>query len=239
MLHEPTASKGLAKASSRGISRACDRQPARRRSGTNSGCQLAGTRPRADRWARARYGTGVTREAASEAASATTAAERVLAKVRAAADARAVVEPYGSSVYAPAHASDVDVLVSEDDPVRLAAVLGLSLAPTSPPRLHGTIDGVEVDISVVRGDDEVARRARAGPRDAALLAARLREHDRDEAFQAAWPHVRRFVRARALGHNGLGWFGSFGWAVLLAVPLVADAALRTAAAGAVVPAWLR
>jgi hypothetical protein len=80
---------------------------------------------------------------------------------------------------------------------------------------------------------------RAGPRDAAVLAGQLRDHGRDEVFQATWPHVRQFVRARALGHNGLGWFGSFGWAILLAVPLVTDRELRAAELGAAFPSWLR
>lgn len=133
---------------------------------------------------------------------ATSAAARVLARVRAAADPRATVEIYGSSVYAPAHASDVDVLVADDDPARLAAALGLAVIPTVPPRMHGVVDGVDVDVTVIAGDDELARRVRAGPRDAELLAAHLRAHDRDGAFQAAWPHVRRFVRARGLGQNG-------------------------------------
>lgn len=168
-----------------------------------------------------------------------TPAARVLERVRAVADPGAVVEAYGSSVYAPAHASDVDVLVSEDDPARLAAALGLTAIPTVPPRMTGTLEGVKVDVTVVSGDGDVARRMRAGPRDAALLVAQLRDHGRDEVFQAAWPHVRRFVWARALGHNGLGWFGSFGWALLLAVPLVSDPELRTAPLGAAVPAWLR
>ncbi|MEJ7603233.1 MAG: hypothetical protein WKG01_35425 [Kofleriaceae bacterium] len=159
--------------------------------------------------------------------------------MRAVADSRATVELYGSSVYAPAHASDVDVLVSNDDPARLAAELGLTPIPTTPPRMYGTLDGVHVDVTVVTGDDDLARRMRAGPRDAAALASQLRDHDRDEVFQAAWPYVRRFVHARALGHNGLGWFGSFGWALLLAVPLVTDDELRTVAVGAAIPAWLR
>jgi hypothetical protein len=159
--------------------------------------------------------------------------------VRAVADPRATVEAYGSSVYAPAHASDVDILVSNDDPARLASELGLTPIPTLPPRMHGTLEGAQVDITVVSGDDELARRMRAGPRDAALLAAQLHDHGRDEVFQAAWPHVRQFVRARALGHNGLGWFGSFGWAILLAVPLVTDRELRAVAVGAAMPAWLR
>jgi len=51
------------------------------------------------------------------------AAARVLARVRAAADPRAAVETFGSCIYAPAHAEDVDVLVSGDDPARLAAAL--------------------------------------------------------------------------------------------------------------------
>ncbi|MDQ3296137.1 MAG: hypothetical protein M3619_06115 [Myxococcota bacterium] len=168
-----------------------------------------------------------------------TAAARVLARVRAVADSRAIVEAYGSSVYAPAHAGDVDVLVSNDDPARLAAALGLTAIPTTPPRMHGTLEGVSVDVTVVSGDGDLAKRMRAGPRDAALLAAQLRDHGRDEVFQAAWPHVRRFVRTRALGHNGLGWFGSFGWALLLAMPLVTDPALRAVPVGAALPEWLR
>jgi hypothetical protein len=51
--------------------------------------------------------------------------------------------------------------------------------------------------------------------------------------------VRRFVHARALGRNGLGWFGSFGWALLLAVPLVHDRELREVPCGAALPMWLR
>ncbi|MEO8554627.1 MAG: hypothetical protein ABI678_31840 [Kofleriaceae bacterium] len=168
-----------------------------------------------------------------------TPAARVLARVRAVADPRATVEAYGSSVYAPAHASDVDLLVSDDDPARLAEALGMTLLPTTPPRLHGTLEGQDVDITVVTGDGEVARRMRAGPRDAAILAGHLQDAARDEVFQAAWPHVRQFVRARALGHNGLGWFGSFGWALLLAIPLVSDPELVVAAPGEAVPAWLR
>jgi hypothetical protein len=167
------------------------------------------------------------------------AAARVLERVRAVADPRATVEAYGSSIYAPAYADDVDVLVSEDDPARLAASLGFTPIPTLPPRMTGELEGVSVDITVVNGDGELAQRMRSGPRDAAMIAAELRAHDRDDAFQAAWPHLRRFVQTRALGRNGLGWFGSFGWAVLLAVPLVQDAELRAAPVGAALPAWLR
>jgi hypothetical protein len=167
------------------------------------------------------------------------AAVRVLACVRAASDPRAAVEVFGSSIYAPAHAEDVDVLVFGDDPARLAAALGLTPIPTLPPRMHGILEGVRVDVTVVTGDDDLARRMRAGPRDAALLAAQLRDHGRDEVFQAAWPYVRRFVRTRALGYNGLGWFGSFGWALLLAVPLVHDRELREAPLGAALPPWMR
>ena len=167
------------------------------------------------------------------------ATARVLERVRAVADPRATVEAFGSSIYAPAHADDVDVLVCEDDPARLAAALGLAAIPTTPPRMTGTLEGVRVDVTVVTGDGELARRMRSGPRDAALLAAELHDHGRDEVFQAAWPHLRRFVRARALGHNGLGWFGSFGWALLLAVPLVRDREVGAVALGAALPTWLR
>jgi hypothetical protein len=167
------------------------------------------------------------------------AAARVLQRVRAVADPRAVVEAFGSCIYAPAHADDVDVLVSDDDPARLAVALGLALLPTLPPRLHGILEGTRVDVTVVTGDTDLARRMRSGPRDAAMLAGQLRDHGRDEVFQAAWPHVRRFVQARALGRNGLGWFGSFGWALLLAVPLVHDRELREVSLGAALPTWLR
>ncbi len=170
---------------------------------------------------------------------ASTPAARVLARVRAVADPRAEVEGYGSSIYAPAHASDVDVLVSNDDPARLAAALGLTLIPTLPPRMHGTLEGVPVDVTVVTGDTDLARRMRAAPRDAAIISSQLRDHGRDDVFQTAWPHVRQFVRARALGHNGLGWFGSFGWALLLAIPLVTDRELREVPIGAALPGWLR
>jgi hypothetical protein len=167
------------------------------------------------------------------------AAARVLQRVRAVADPRATVEAFGSSIYAPTHADDVDVLVCDDDPARLALELGLALLPTLPPRLHGMLEGTRVDVTVVTGDTDLARRMRAGPRDAAMLTAQLQDHGRDDVFQAAWPHVRRFVRTRALGHNGLGWFGSFGWALLLAVPLVHDRELREVPPGAALPTWLR
>lgn len=159
----------------------------------------------------------------------------VLGRVQAAADAGATVELYGSSVYAPAHADDVDVLVINSDPARLAAALGVELLPTTPPRLTGELNGMSFDVTIVNGDDDLARRMRAGPRDAAMIAEKL--HGRDDAFQAAWPHVRQFVRARALGQNGLGYFGSFGWALLLAIPIVGE--LKTVEAGAVLPVWLR
>jgi hypothetical protein len=52
--------------------------------------------------------------------------------------------------------------------------------------------------------------------------------------------VREFVRKRALGTNGLGYFGSFGWALLLAIPFATDRGeLREVAPSAAIPAWLR
>ena len=157
---------------------------------------------------------------------------KILDRVRAVADPRAVVEAYGSSVYAPLHAHDVDVLVTGDDADRLAAALGLTRIPTKPPKLTGILESMQVDITVVTEADD---RMRSGPRDAALLAHHLR--DRDDVFQATWPHVRTFVKTRALGHNGLGWFGSFGWALLLAIPLVTD--LQDAQVGTALADWLR
>ncbi|MBC7974290.1 MAG: hypothetical protein H7138_04840, partial [Myxococcales bacterium] len=96
-------------------------------------------------------------------ASPSSAAAGVLARVRAACDPRATVEVFGSVVYAPAHADDVDVLVVGDDPARLAAALGLTPIPTLPPRMTGQLEGVRVDVSVVNGDDDLAHRMRAGP----------------------------------------------------------------------------
>src|SRR6185312_12806847 len=100
--------------------------------------------------------------------------DRVLERIRAFAGPRAIVEPYGSSVYAPSHAGDVDVLVSHDDPDRLAEALGLERIFTNPPRIHGELFGSKVDITVVNGDDARARSMRSGPRDAAALAAYLK-----------------------------------------------------------------
>jgi hypothetical protein len=142
------------------------------------------------------------------------------------------VDLYGSAVYAPEHAADIDVLVSHKDARRLAAELDFELIPTIPPRVRGKLSGVSVDVRVVNGTSDEARRMRLGPRDAALLAAQ-----RTPAFDAAWPHVLRFVRTRALGTNGLGYFGSFGWALLLAIPFVGE--LRGTAPAAALPAWFR
>jgi hypothetical protein len=142
------------------------------------------------------------------------------------------VDLYGSAVYAPEHAADVDVLVSHKDATRLAADLSFELILTNPPRLRGVLYGVDVDVRVVNGTSDDARRMRLGPRDAALLAAR-----RTPAFDAAWPHVLRFVQLRALGTNGLGYFGSFGWALLLAIALAGE--LHEIDGDAVLPAWFR
>jgi hypothetical protein len=158
--------------------------------------------------------------------------ESVLARVAAAAGPQSHVDLYGSAVYAPEHAADIDVLVSHKDPQKLATALDFEVIPTTPPRLQGVIAGVPVDITVANGHDDLARRMRLGPRDAALLAAQ-----RTPAFDTAWPYVRRFVRARALGNNGLGYFGSFGWALLLAVPFVG--ALREVPPDTALPAWFR
>ena len=156
----------------------------------------------------------------------------MLASVRAAAGPQALVDLYGSAVYAPDHAADVDVLVSHKDAARLAAELDFELIPTTPPRLRGELHGVDVDIRVVNGNTDHARRMRLGPRDAALLAAQ-----RTPAFEAAWPYVLRFVRLRGLGVNGLGYFGSFGWALLLAAPFVGD--LRDTPPAQALPRWFR
>jgi poly(A) polymerase len=174
---------------------------------------------------------------------------RVIEALRAAAgqpglEPEIQIEPFGSSVYAPGHAADLDLLVraSAEVAAQLARALGLRALGTDPPRLRGAIGGTAVDLMFVppgAPDDDRTRGLVAGPRDCALLAEHLRHHGRHHAFLAAWPAVRRFAVARAIAANGLGWFGSFGWALLLAIPLVHDEELCTAPAGRVLPAWLR
>ena len=55
--------------------------------------------------------------------------QSVLARVRAAAGPQSLVDLYGSAVYAPDDAADIDVLVSYKNPVALAAKLGFELIP--------------------------------------------------------------------------------------------------------------
>lgn len=143
------------------------------------------------------------------------------------------VLPFGSMVYAPEHARDLDLLVRGDQQHVEALAHGLALAPAGSGRLRGTVDGVDVDILVT--DDA---RLLASASDAAVLRDHLRAHGRHEAFAAAWPDVRRFAMARGLLHNGLGYFGSFGWALLLAVPLMHDEALCAVSAADAFAAWL-
>jgi len=140
-------------------------------------------------------------------------------------DATAIVQPYGSIVYAPAHASDIDVVVEIDQPVdvfagELATLLELAQVG-APGHLRGTVGGRAVELSI-SSRAEPDERMLAGPRDGHALLQHLRDHGRHDAFLAMWPDVRRFVHARALSGNGLGYFGSFGWAMLLAIPLCHD-----------------
>ncbi len=173
------------------------------------------------------------------------ASVRVIDRLRTAAGAPSLeLEAFGSSVYAPGHAADLDLLVrgSADLAARLAAALGLRPLDTDPPRLRGEVAGTPVDLMFVPPDAPDDRRTRgllSGPADGAMLAGHLRDHGRHRAFLEAWPAVRRFAVARALAANGLGWFGSFGWALLLAIPLVHDDELCAAPPGRVLPAWLR
>ncbi len=150
----------------------------------------------------------------------------IVARVRALLPG-ATVTPFGSAVYAPEHAADLDLLVDGD-----ASALGFRTVGSG--RLRGTIDGTVVDVALAT-DERVA----AGVTDARALRDHLLAHGRRDAFLAAWPEVRRLVHARGLGHNGLGYFGSFGWAMLLAIPLVHDAELCGVAPARAFEAWLR
>jgi len=173
------------------------------------------------------------------------ATARVIEQLRAAAGQPDLeIEAFGSSVYAPGAAADLDLLVRAPAELAppLARALGLRALETDPPRLRGAIGGTAVDLMLVPPGapaDDRTRGLVAGPRDCALLAEHLRHHGRHAAFLAAWPAVRRFAVARAIAANGLGFFGSFGWALLLAIPLVHDEALCAAPAGRVLPAWFR
>jgi poly(A) polymerase len=140
--------------------------------------------------------------------------------------------PFGSTVYAPAHARDLDLHVRTSEPARVSAALAehLGLVPIGA-RLRGTLAGTRVDLDL--GADDT------GPRDAEKLVGHLRAHGRHDAFLATWPHVLRFVEARAIGANGLGWFGSFGWATLLAEAVCHDAALCELAPSQLFAPWLR
>lgn len=155
----------------------------------------------------------------------------VIERVRATVDVP--VAAFGSAIYAPAHASDLDLLVRGDQTHIDQLVSTFDLAPAGVGRLRGEIDSVPVDVIVTDEPRLVASAA-----DATLLRDHLRGHGRHEAFAAAWPHVRAFVHARGLRHNGLGFFSSIGWALLLAVPLVHDETLCAVPPPDVFPAWL-
>ncbi|HEU0031919.1 MAG TPA: RNA repair domain-containing protein [Kofleriaceae bacterium] len=145
-------------------------------------------------------------------------------------DAR--IEPFGSSVYAPGHARDVDIAIQTSEVERASAALATGVALRRAGRsLRGRIDGTPVDVIVTPDDDP-------GPADARRLVEHLRDHGRHAAFLAAWPYVQRFARARGLVGNGLGYPPSLGWAILLAVPLCHDERACAAAGAAVIPAWL-
>lgn len=154
------------------------------------------------------------------------------------------IHAFGSAIYAPEHAGDLDLVMRTGAcPARELAELladAHGLAIHGPPwRLRGSLAGRRLDMVVLAGDEPDAERWLAGPRDAELLREHLRDHGRDGAFRAAWPHVRAFSRARALDRNGLGYFGGFGWALLLAIPLCHDARVCAAPAGRVLAPWLR
>lgn len=155
-------------------------------------------------------------------------------------DASSTVEPYGSIVYAPAHARDVDLVVEtelavEQFSAELAPLADLVEAGSAS-HLRGTVGNVAIELSISSrlAPDE---RMLAGPRDGKALRQHLLDHGRHEAFLAAWPSVRQFVHARGLLGNGLGYFGSFGWAMLLAIPLCHDSVLCTSAPERVMLDW--
>lgn len=150
---------------------------------------------------------------------------RALAVVRKAVPA-ARVEVFGSTVYVPEHAMDLDLSISGD----VAGLAALPLRGAGEGRWRGVIDGVAVDLVEDPGHVGVA--------DAIALRDHLRAHGRDRAFSAAWPRVKAFVHARGLGRNGLGYFGSFGWAMLLAVPLCHDRELCAVPEDRAFTAWL-
>ncbi|MCW5807182.1 MAG: 2'-5' RNA ligase family protein, partial [Deltaproteobacteria bacterium] len=189
------------------------------------------------------------------AATAPPAIEPVVAAVQAsvrelAGDAATVaIDVFGSAVYAPEHAADVDLILrtGSTPPHELAQLLADAhgLALHGPPwRLRGAIavppgPRRRVDLLVIAGDEIDAARWLAGPVEGRMLREHLELHGREAAFLAAWPHVRAFARARALERNGLGYFGGYGWALLLAIPLCHDPTVCAAPTGRALAPWLR
>jgi hypothetical protein len=113
--------------------------------------------------------------------------------------------------------------------------------------LRGVLGGRNVDLAVVFADrvedadgftlPEGARRALLGPRDAETLVQRLRAHGRYRAFQELLPLVRAWTDARAIRSNAFGYTGSFGWALLLAPPLLHDEKLSAMSPERALSAW--
>jgi poly(A) polymerase len=162
----------------------------------------------------------------------------------------ALVEPFGASRYAPRHAGDdLDVVVLVDtDPAGFVAALEAQLGArgaahrrVTPAFVRAVREARHYDLHVVRVPpgqplapvgpwvehvaDAETRRALLGPRDAQVLRAALERHGRDEAFDALFPRVRAWSRARGLEGNAFGYFSGIGWAVLTAAPLLLDAKL--------------
>jgi poly(A) polymerase len=162
------------------------------------------------------------------------------------------LEPFGTTRYAPFYPSDeldAALLLDAATPVeeslrRLEAVLdsrGFTRRRASPTFLRARLGERRFDLHLASlpaplpvqpvgawveglGEREL-QRTLLGPLDALALRARLERHGRTEAFDALFPQVRRWAKARGLEGNAFGYFGGLGWAVLTAAPLLHDEVL--------------
>lgn len=139
----------------------------------------------------------------------------------------ATLTVFGSMIYAPECASDLDVAVaSESDAARIASKLGFRAAGAN--HWRGELGGTHIDLLV--GGPETAD-------DARRLREHLEHHGRVDAFVAALPRVQAYAHARGLFGDALGYLGTYGWALALADALAHDEELCAVSPDAAFDAW--
>ncbi|MDX2012569.1 MAG: RNA repair domain-containing protein [Myxococcaceae bacterium] len=180
--------------------------------------------------ARVAFGDGLVRRPSTGAAPMDALEQRVRAAIASAASTAGIdvsVRVFGSRAWAPTQpGTDLDLLVVCDgSPGPFLDLLAGELSGARVGRHLVRGDGFDVVAIHRHDDDEEARRFALGADDAAVLRATLARHGRTEAFDALFPRVRQWARRRGLEGNAFGYFGGLGWAVMVASPLIHDAAL--------------